>query len=277
MFYISDIKEQAKTRLSGEWGSGILYAVGPGLVGAILLFIVQQFITMESTGGAATYQIISTVVNTVTGFMTINLIVQFVRFDPEIEFFAAIGPAKKLGKFFLYQIIFGIITIVIAAVFLFALFGSLISNFEVLMDIYSSTSPELTPEQVDTITTLVPMIIGFAFLLWISMLFITVRFMFVPYIIVHEDLGVLEAFGQSWEITKGKFFKIIGFELSFIGWYLLGAITCGLGMLYVIPYHAVATGTLYFQISGYDVRPSKLFEEEQEQIGQKEEADIFYE
>ena len=36
------------------------------------------------------------------------------------------------------------------------------------------------------------------------------------------------------------------FELSFIGWYFLGAITFGIAYIYVIPYFTFAN-TLYYQ------------------------------
>ncbi len=51
---------------------------------------------------------------------------------------------------------------------------------------------------------------------------------------------------QSREMMNGYKMDYFIFELSFIGWYLLGAITFGIAYIYVIPYFTFAN-TLYYQ------------------------------
>ena len=51
---------------------------------------------------------------------------------------------------------------------------------------------------------------------------------------------------QSREMMTGYKMDYFIFELSFIGWYLLGAITFGIAYIYVIPYFTFAN-TLYYQ------------------------------
>lgn len=51
---------------------------------------------------------------------------------------------------------------------------------------------------------------------------------------------------ESIEIMNGYKLDYFIFELSFIGWYFLGAITFGIAYIYVIPYFTFAN-TLYYQ------------------------------
>ena len=59
-------------------------------------------------------------------------------------------------------------------------------------------------------------------------------------------MGVFEAMGESWKITGGNWFRVFFFGLSFIGWILLGILTCGILLIvYVTPYMTVAKAYLY--------------------------------
>ena len=51
---------------------------------------------------------------------------------------------------------------------------------------------------------------------------------------------------QSREMMNGYKMDYFIFELSFIGWYLLGVITFGIAYIYVIPYFTFANA-LYYQ------------------------------
>lgn len=56
-----------------------------------------------------------------------------------------------------------------------------------------------------------------------------------------QEIGPIRAMNYSKIITKGHLGNLFVLGLSFIGWFLLTAITCGLASLYVIPYY---NGTL---------------------------------
>ena len=44
---------------------------------------------------------------------------------------------------------------------------------------------------------------------------------------------------------KGKKWKLFCLDLSFIGWYLLGMLCLGVGVLWVDPYHKVSMALFY--------------------------------
>lgn len=68
----------------------------------------------------------------------------------------------------------------------------------------------------------------------------------VPYILA-ENPGIdsARAFELSKEMTRDEKFDIFLLALSFIGWYLLGAITCGIGILFLEPYYQATFAELY--------------------------------
>ena len=68
----------------------------------------------------------------------------------------------------------------------------------------------------------------------------------------HIDIHVLiiQALKESVRIMRGKKGKLFYLQLSFIGIYLLGAIACGIGLLWVIPYMQVTMANFYRKITG---------------------------
>ena len=41
-------------------------------------------------------------------------------------------------------------------------------------------------------------------------------------------------------MTDGNKWNMFVFDLSFIGWFILGALCCGIGILFVMPYYEAA-------------------------------------
>ena len=68
----------------------------------------------------------------------------------------------------------------------------------------------------------------------------------VPYILAdNPNIGVLKAISLSNEMTRGHKFDMFVLDLSFIGWYLLGTIALGVGVLFVMPYENATNAELY--------------------------------
>lgn len=77
------------------------------------------------------------------------------------------------------------------------------------------------------------------------------EYYFVPYILADEPtVSYKEAFARSREMTAGHKMDIFMMQLSFLGWDLLGALTCGiLTALYVAPYKRLAFAEMYEELS----------------------------
>lgn len=68
----------------------------------------------------------------------------------------------------------------------------------------------------------------------------------VPYILA-ENPGITteRAFEISRSVTEGEKWRMFLMNISFMGWYLLGVICFGVGILFVLPYHKATQAELY--------------------------------
>ena len=74
--------------------------------------------------------------------------------------------------------------------------------------------------------------VGLVIYLILSLMFSQTMFFLTDYI----DIEAMQALKESVRIMRGKKGKLFYLQLSFIGIYLLGAIACGIGLLWVIPF-----------------------------------------
>lgn len=72
----------------------------------------------------------------------------------------------------------------------------------------------------------------------------------VPYILIeHPELSANEVITRSREMMDGNKGQAFLLDLSFIGWYLLGTITAGLGLIFwAIPYSSSTDAALYLKL-----------------------------
>lgn len=88
--------------------------------------------------------------------------------------------------------------------------------------------------------------IGLVIYLILSLMFSQTMFFLTDYI----DIEPLQALKESVRIMHGKKGKLFYIQLSFIGIYLLGALACGIGLFWVIPYVQVTMANFYRKITG---------------------------
>lgn len=68
----------------------------------------------------------------------------------------------------------------------------------------------------------------------------------------HPDMKATKAITVSAHLMRNRKMKMIGFELSFIGWFLLGICTGGLAFFWVLPYFNTAYSVFYLSAYGQD-------------------------
>ena len=66
------------------------------------------------------------------------------------------------------------------------------------------------------------------------------------YLVHEKDLSGNEAITASRKLMKGRKWKLFCLDLSFIGWYIVGFLCLGVGVLWVQTYHTMAK-TLFFE------------------------------
>ena len=65
-----------------------------------------------------------------------------------------------------------------------------------------------------------------------------------------KQVSATDGINASKELMKGHKMDLFIFDLSFLGWNILAAITCGLGYLWVTPYYQTAKANFYRHIAG---------------------------
>ena len=87
--------------------------------------------------------------------------------------------------------------------------------------------------------------------LWSLLLFIpgiikSYSYSATMYLVHEKDLSGNEAITASRKLMKGRKWKLFCLDLSFIGWYIVGLLCLGVGVLWVQTYHTMAK-TLFFE------------------------------
>lgn len=101
------------------------------------------------------------------------------------------------------------------------------------------------------------LIVGIGYILFVIPGIIwTYKYYFVPYIAIeHPELSAREVLDLSKTMTEGRKMDLFLFDLSFIGWVILGMVSVGIAYtFYVGPYYYLAQTELYndYISNGYD-------------------------
>jgi len=104
-------------------------------------------------------------------------------------------------------------------------------------------------------TFLAALLTGIGFLLLIVPGFIFLyKFILIPYVIVEEDTGILEAFKRSSKLTKGVRFKLFLFSIVIFFMFILGLITL-VGWILVAFISQFAMAYIYVKLSEQENAP----------------------
>ena len=151
---------------------------------------------------------------------------------------AAAGISKGIGAL----LITGPLSIAISKLFL----DQARKNKEMkIEDLFANFSEDYKNKFLLTLMT------GIYIFLW-SLLFIipgivkAYAYSMVSYIKAdHSDYDWKKCIDESIKLTNGHKMELFMLDLSFIGWYLLGSLCFGVGVLFVEPYHTAAKAQFY--------------------------------
>ena len=90
-----------------------------------------------------------------------------------------------------------------------------------------------------------------SFVLGICITVIEVYLSFSLLVILDTDAPIIDAAKQSINLVQGNFWNIIVLGLSFIGWFILGILPLGLGLLWVLPYTCITFANYYLELKLY--------------------------
>jgi uncharacterized membrane protein len=85
---------------------------------------------------------------------------------------------------------------------------------------------------------------GFIMLI-IPGIIVALRLQFIPYIVLDEDIGPLDAVQRSWNLTRGFTFDLFLYGLLLLGINILGIMALGIGVFVSAPVTGIATADMY--------------------------------
>ncbi|MFA5470740.1 MAG: DUF975 family protein [Acholeplasmataceae bacterium] len=119
-------------------------------------------------------------------------------------------------------------------------------NFELLIEGFKKS----------LVTSIVAnILIGIFVFLWALLLIIPGIIKYYAYSMTHyiiadnPDIDFLDAIKESEKLMKGHKFRLFALQFSFIGWFLLGVLTFGVGLFFVYPYYQLAHANFYLDIN----------------------------
>lgn len=89
---------------------------------------------------------------------------------------------------------------------------------------------------------------------------LTMRLAFVPVILLENPYTTVpDAFIQSYYVMRGYTWRYFVLNISFLGWILLGALSCGIAYFWILPYIWMTNVNFY-----YDIKARQLGEQRNE-------------
>lgn len=88
------------------------------------------------------------------------------------------------------------------------------------------------------------MLLGFILLI-IPGIIVAVRLKFIPYLLLDEDIGPIDAVQRSWKLTRGFTLDLFLFDLLLAGINLLGVLALGVGVFVSVPVTGIALADMY--------------------------------
>ena len=163
------------------------------------------------------------------------------------------GFKEKFGDSFLASILIAFIMIIpfLIAIIFTGITGGLIGGLSIGVSSLASSQYSMAGLGGGITASIAPMIIGFVLSIaaLVACLFVYFGLIMTMYILMREPKKTaVQAMKKSWAMTKGLKFKIFVFFLSFIGWFLLSALTAWILLIWVAPYYMSARTVLFNDI-----------------------------
>lgn len=71
------------------------------------------------------------------------------------------------------------------------------------------------------------------------------------------EITPIEALRESKELMRGNLGRLFYLQISFIGWFLLGLFSCGIGLIWIVPYMGVTSAYFYLDLKGSEALPEE--------------------
>lgn len=229
----SELKRMARETLNGKYGISIVFMIMNSFIPFVLLLPFSLRVNQTSPGSQwAIYYLASLIVNMITIILSCGLISFHLRiargeayqFSDILAGFRT-HPQKIVGAYLLLYLIMIPPAIPGAALLILSL------------TIFPDSAPLMG---LGIIALIIGIVIEIILVLQYSLIF----YLFMD----DPEYKVMDLFRESKRLMTDNKFRLFYLGLSFIGWYLLGIISCGIGFLWVMPYMSQAHAQFYLDV-----------------------------
>lgn len=230
----AELKRLSREQLTGHWG----LAIGANLLvelivsGLLMPFYFLLILTGSGTVQYVTYMIAGIIISAVSMVLQCGILRMYLAFARKQEFSVGMIFSEFTRRPDRY---------ILAYILLFVI------EFACVLPGAICLVVGLVAETVLAIVIGVLLYIaGIAILLVVSLRLSQIFILLVE----HGDMSIMEAFRTSAELMEGNMGRLFYIYLSFIGWTLLGLLSCGIGMLWVTPYMMQTNVNFYRDLTG---------------------------
>lgn len=232
----AELKRTARENLNGHWGTMIGANVLSGLILYGILMVFYMLVLVSVIAGAVAGIVVSTIV--MIAFMLGASILMIGIMSMHLKL--ARGQEVSVGMMF-SQFTNRPMRYILSGLLLGAIgLGCMLPGYIVI--IIGAVAEAWFVLGLGTVLYLAGMVVYVILVLkfgLVSMLFIDDR-----------DMGVIAAYKESSRLMSGNKGRMFYISLSFIGWSILGMLSCGIGMLWVIPYMYQTSVEFYLDVKG---------------------------
>ena len=225
--------------MRGKFGLALIATLVPVLIFGIISAILSSFFSFSFVAQS----LVSSAITVAGTYAALRLSIYFIN---EEYSKVAFEEYFQFDNSFVQLLIFSLLMTVAALIVQLSVYNFDIELYRQMTDVNfileNIQDPDFINQFIDTRNS------ALSSLLSLVLFYVNIRLVFVTFIIIDQKLPVIEAFKKGWTYSKGNFFRIFMFFLSFFGWILFGIFTLFIGFLYVIPYIQLATTEFYLTI-----------------------------
>lgn len=240
----AELKRLSREQLNGHWG----FAIGVNLLSQIIIsavlmpFYLLFLFTGQRMVQFAAYMLAVVILCVISVVMQCGIVRIYLSFARKQQ--ASIGMmfgefTKRPDRYiFGFMIIFGI-------EFLCMLPGTICLSVGIISGL-------MLAHVIGMVLSLGGLALAFVVTFHLALVF----FLLVD----HGDMGIMDALKESGTLMRGRKGKLFYIYLSFLGWSLLGMLSCGIGTLWVMPYMMQTNVNFYLDVIGeLDQKPEFVF------------------
>lgn len=241
-------REQARIALKNQWGT---------MAWIIFLAVFARFIIGSVVGNIANLPKESAASNLIS-FLLNNFLFFAITYG---TYYCALQVlrGKKVqvgmlttifqGKFYIPMLFINLIQYIVELVLNLIVLLPVLLSYGVTMYfglMFNTVSVDRFQTEMGGDLVLGLLLLIFGFLMILVGVFVSGVFQFAVWVKLDEpELSVGDALKYALFLMSGRFGQYLLLQLSFIGWFIIGALVFGIGLFWVIPYHDVAIASFY--------------------------------